>query len=52
METIRRVEETILRHLDEISDIDPDIRKQQRFEKYMAIGRYADEQQQTIGDQG
>ena len=51
-ETIRRLEETILRHLDEISDQDPEERKQSRFEKYMSIGRYAEEQQQTIGDQG
>ena len=51
-ETIRRLEETILRHLDEISDQDPEARKQTRFEKYMSIGRYAEEQQQTIGDQG
>ena len=51
-ETIRRLEETILRHLDEISDQDPEVRKQTRFEKYMSIGRYAEEQQQTIGDQG
>ena len=51
-ETIRRLEEAILRHLDEISDQDPEERKQSRFEKYMSIGRYAEEQQQTIGDQG
>ncbi len=51
-ETIKRLEDAILRHLDEISDQDPQARKQTRFEKYMAVGKYAEEQQQTIEDQG
>ena len=49
-ETIQKVEETILRHLDQISDLDPDQRKEQRFQKYMEIGRFADQQQQSIED--
>ena len=49
---IRDVEEAILRHLDDISDLDPEERKLKRFHKYMAIGRYADQQQQAVEDQG
>ncbi len=49
-ETIQKVEETILRHLDQISDLDADQRKEQRFQKYMEIGRFADQQQQSIED--
>ena len=49
---LRRVEETILRHLEEITDIDPDLRKEQRFRKYMDIGRFADQQEQALEDQG
>ena len=52
MSTIRAVEEAILRHLDEVSDLDPEDRKLKRFHKYMAIGRYADQQQQVVEDQG
>jgi acetyl-CoA carboxylase carboxyl transferase subunit alpha len=51
-EMIQRVEETILRHLDEICDQDPDQRKELRFRKYMEIGRFADHQQQTLEDSG
>jgi acetyl-CoA carboxylase carboxyl transferase subunit alpha len=51
-EMLQRVEETILRHLDEITDIDPDLRKEQRFRKYMDIGRFADQQEQTLEDRG
>jgi len=51
-EMIQRVEETILRHLDEICDQDPDQRKELRFRKYMEIGRFADQQQQSIEDKG
>ena len=51
-EMLRRVEETILRHLEEITDIDPDLRKEQRFRKYMDIGRFADQQEQALEDQG
>ncbi|MEE2856382.1 MAG: acetyl-CoA carboxylase carboxyltransferase subunit alpha [Planctomycetota bacterium] len=51
-EMIQRVEETILRHLDEICDQDPDQRKELRFRKYMEIGRFADQQQQTLEDLG
>ncbi|MGE4618983.1 MAG: acetyl-CoA carboxylase carboxyltransferase subunit alpha [Planctomycetota bacterium] len=49
---IKEVEEAILRHLDEISDLEPEDRKLKRFHKYMAIGRYADQQQQKVEDQG
>ncbi|MEE2890281.1 MAG: acetyl-CoA carboxylase carboxyltransferase subunit alpha [Planctomycetota bacterium] len=48
MVTIRDVEEAILRHLDQVSDLDPEERKLKRFDKYMAIGRYADQQQRTV----
>ena len=48
MSTIREVEDAILRHLDQISDLDPEVRKKQRFDKYMAIGRYADEQYPSV----
>ncbi len=51
-EMIQRVEESILRHLDEICDQDPDQRKELRFRKYMEIGRFADHQQQTLEDSG
>ena len=44
------VEEAILRHLDELADLDPDERVRLRYEKYKAIGEYRELPEKTTGE--
>ncbi|MCI0651884.1 MAG: acetyl-CoA carboxylase carboxyltransferase subunit alpha [Planctomycetes bacterium] len=45
--TIRSVEETILRHLEEVAALAPEERVERRFSKYRAIGAYVERQEEA-----